>query len=389
MDLLKIIFIFLLFIALPLGEISRISFMNGIAFTFLDAGVFLLFFVWLVRFTLKRRKFNFKYTTPILLFIFTQIISLFVNFNNLNYSEFLVSFLYLIRWILYAAVFLVVLDFDIKFKRKIPYFMLVSGLFIIAGGFIQYFFYPNLRNLYYAGWDEHLYRLFSSFLDPNFAGAFLTLYLLFVLNLYFQNKEKNHKYKLVFVVLLSFFAIFLTFSRSAFIMLFVGLFIFFAQKNKIKFFLGFLAGSIIVFLLLFKFTLQSEGTNLFRTASLFARLDSSKNAVTIFKDHPIFGVGFNSYRFAQKRYGFIDKNWQFVHSGAGTDNSFLFVLATTGIIGLVAFLYMWIKLVKFAKSDVFTSSLIALFVNSLFVNSLFYTCIIFWIWVLLALKKNT
>lgn len=387
MDLLKTIFVILILFAFPLGEISRINFQNGIAFTFLDIGIFFLVIFWLFGHILKRKEFNYDQFLPaILFFIFPAILSLLVNFNTLNFSNFLVPSLYLIRWIFYALVLFITAEFDNKFKQKISVLMLISGFLIIIGGFVQYFFYPNLRNLYYAGWDEHLYRLFSSFLDPNFVGAFLALYLLFVLNLFFESKDRA---QFTILILLSFLAIILTFSRAAFIMLFVGVLVLSLLKNQRRFATGFFIVSILFLILLLKFPLKSEGTNLLRIASGQARFDSIKNAIIIFKDHPIFGVGFNAYRYAQKRYNFIDKNWQLIHSGAGTDNSFLFVLATTGIIGFFAYLYMWIKIVKFSKSDIFISSLLALFVNSLFVNSLFYTFIIFWIWILLGIRKST
>ena len=53
--------------------------------------------------------------------------------------------------------------------------LLFSGLVIVGLGFVQYFFYLGLRNLYYLGWDEHLSFIFQ-LLDPNFAGAFPALF---------------------------------------------------------------------------------------------------------------------------------------------------------------------------------------------------------------------
>src|SRR3989344_4212784 len=83
--------------------------------------------------------------------------------------------------------------------------------------------------LYYLGWDEHLYRLFSTFLDPNFAGAFFVLYFLFALNILIDSLKKQTKFFSLFIGLMSFLAliaIFLTYSRSALLMLITGSFIF-------------------------------------------------------------------------------------------------------------------------------------------------------------------
>ena len=68
--------------------------------------------------------------------------------------------------------------------------MLISGSLIVLLGFIQLMFYPALRNLYYLGWDEHLYRMFSTFLDPNFAGAFFVLFTLFVIDMSLRYKKE-------------------------------------------------------------------------------------------------------------------------------------------------------------------------------------------------------
>lgn len=395
MDLLKKIFLITLLFAFPLGEISRINFQNGVAFTFLNIGVFLLVSVWLFNFILKKRKLDHYYTSilvPILIFIFSALISLLVNFTSLNFSELLVSSLYLIRWICYALLIFVVKEFDEKFKRKIIYLMLLGGGLIILGGYVQYFLYPDLRNLYYAGWDEHLYRMFSTFLDPNFAGSFFTLYFLLALGLFFKSKQKI----MIAVLYVSAMAILLTFSRSAYIMFFVGSFTFLLLQKQKKLIAGLVLLFVLSFILVSKTGLQSEGTNLLRTASAGARADSLKNAITIFKDHPVFGVGFNSYRYAQRSYGFINEEKRPIHSGAGTDNSFIFVLATTGIFGFIAFLFLIYKIlalsfVSASKNSialVLFASLVSLLFNSLFINALFYPFIMMWMWVLLALSEG-
>ncbi|MBI3070128.1 MAG: O-antigen ligase family protein, partial [Candidatus Levybacteria bacterium] len=129
----------------------------------------------------------------------------------------------------------------------------------------------------------------------------------------------------------------------------------------------------------------------------FNRLESTGNAIAIFKDNPLIGVGFNAYRYAQYRYGFIKgENWQIVHSGAGTDNSFLFVLATTGIIGLISYLYLWWVILKkayFEKSSkiisgVVFASVAGLALNAFFINSLFFPFIMAWMWILLGLTES-
>ena len=86
-----------------------------------------------------------------------------------------------------------------------------------------------------------------------------------------------------------------------------------------------------------------------------------------------------------------------VHSAAGTDNSFLFILATSGLIGLTAFLYFLYKVVSLSSSKlkknyfslVLFASIISLAINSLFINSLFFPQIMLWIWILAGLTEST
>lgn len=408
MGLLKIVFIIFILFVFPLGEIARYQFSNGVAITGIDVGTILLIAIWLIGKILDKRKkqiFKSSLTKPIFLFVVACILSLIVNLSNLNKLELFVSGLYLLRWVMYACIYFVVAGFDKKFKIKIPVLMIISGALILAGGYIQYFFYPNLRNLYYLGWDEHSYRMFSVFLDPNFAGAFFVLLLFLALGLItFYIKSK----KLIYAILLSSLAgftaigIFLTYSRSALIMFFVGSFVFFVLINKKRVMILILAVFVIVFVISSK-NFNIENTNFLRISSSKARLYVADRALTIIKDHPIFGVGFNAYRYAQIKYGFTGQKELIVsHADAGTDNSFLFVLATTGLIGLAAYIYLWYKIsnnlyILFKQnigldkiiSLVLLSSLVGVFLASLFINALFYPFIMVWMWILLGYCEKT
>ena len=383
----KYLFLILL-LAFSLGEVARIQFSNGVAIKALDAAVF-IFVISSIVFLRKGFK-SPNLTKPIVIFSFVAGVSLLVNFINLEASERFVSFLYLLRWIMYAGVYLVVANFDSKLKRDVYNFLIALGGIVLSLGFIQYFFYTDLRNLYYLGWDEHLYRLFSIFLDPNFAGAFFVLYFLFVLGLFLKNKKLTYGV----ILALTFTAIILTFSRSAYLMFFAGLLTFSCAVGKKKIIVGFtlfFAGAIVVASLV---GFRSEGTNLLRTASSLARLDTAQNALIIFEKNPVVGVGFNAYKYASKRYGLVEESRYDNHSAAGTDNSFLFVLATTGILGFAAYLYLWFKILSLAKSGksvysaILLSSSVALFVGSLFINSLFYTFIMLWMWIILGLSED-
>ncbi len=372
--LLSVLFLGLLVIALPLSETARITF-NELAITLIDAGVILAVLFWL--FTKKKIPSS-SLKKPVLIFAAALLISLLINVPRLNVNELLFSSLYLVRWVFYALLYFVVLDISSS-RKKIEKGMVAGGALLVIGGFIQYFLYPDLRNLYYAGWDEHLYRMFSTFLDPNFAGIFFVLYLLFTMD---KLLIKPTLFLKLFSLLTT-AAIIFTFSRSAYISLAIGLTTLLFLKGRKSIATTLAVIFILAVIVVMQFIPKTEGTNLLRIASGEARLDSMRNAITIFKDHPIFGVGFNSYRYAQRNYGFLNEEKKIVHSGAGTDNSFLFILATSGIIGFIAFLYLLFNILLI-KESLITASMAALIVSSLFINSLFYPPVMLWMWILLG-----
>ncbi len=398
MGLLKIIFIIFL-LSLPLAELGRIQFSNGIAFTPNELLLAFLILSWLI-FKIFRDR-NIKRTNllkPSVFFTGFALIALLLNFFNLKLNEFFVSSLYLLRWVAYLSIFYIIGDFDPKFIKKIPYLLILDGIIVLAGGYIQYFLYPSLRNLYYLGWDEHLYRMFSSFLDPDFLGAFLVLLFILVLGIGFKFFKENKKFLFlgfIFLDLPILLGVYLTYSRSALLMLIisVAVFLFLIGKKKLIF-VSVLALILIIFFLPKSF--KTEGTNFLRTASGEARINSLDVALRIFQKNPVYGVGFDAYRYAQNKYGLNNKEWMITHSGAGTDNSFVFVLATTGIIGFVFYVYLLYSIFKLAENNkknniyslVLFSSLFGLLVDSLFLNSLFYVYILEWVWIIAAVTES-
>lgn len=399
MGLLKL-FSILLIVFFPIAEVGRIQFSNGVAISLNDILLAVLIIVWAISLFRKKKSLEksqlFK---PIVAFSVIALVSLLLNLTNLSFDRFLISFLYLARWVSYALLYFVFKEFDAKFKLRISYVLLFSGFLVVLLGFVQYFFYPSLRNLYYLGWDEHLYRLFSSFLDPNFAGAFFALFFLFSISFIpdFIKDKKWLRFSIVSTVaVLTLGALYLTYSRSALIMLIVSVVAYLYLINKKRFVVFILLGILLSIFILPK-SFQTEGTNFLRSASSKARVEGVKEALMVIQKNPIYGVGFNAYRYARNQQGLSGPNWQISHGAAGTDNSFLFVLATTGVIGFAVFLWLLYKIfslglinIKKNKLSVVLLSLIAgLIFNSLFINSLFYVLILEWVWIMSALTENS
>jgi O-antigen ligase len=399
MGLLKVLFVILIFL-FPVAEIGRFQFSNGVAFSINDVFLITVIISWVSYLALNKKQIEGNtLRKPLLIFICIAFISLILNVSHLSIVNFFVSFLYLLRWVMYASLFFIVKGFDKKFKNKIVYFLLFSGLIVTIAGYLQYFLYPSLKTLFYLGWDEHLYRMFSSFLDPNFAGCFFVLFFLFILGLIYNSFRSKLPIRSTGLSVLGFFvliAVYLTYSRSAFIMLVLSTVTFLLLIGKKKMIIVSIIGLFLIILIIPK-SFKTEGTNLFRVTSSKERIASFQIGLKIFQSSPILGVGFNAYRYVQnQKFGLNNDIWQVTHSGAGTDNSFLFIMATTGIIGFGAYIFLLFKIIMLAKENlknnvfsiVLISSLVGLIFNSFFINSLFYVFILEWIWIIASLTEN-
>ena len=379
----KKLFIFTLFL-FPLGEVFRFDFGFGVVIRPIDIAIAILVLSWLVLKILNKQKIkNEDILTAIFLFAISGFFSLIISSLDLSLSEFLISFSYLLRWIAYAGIFFVIGDFDRGFKEKIKSFLIAIGALIVGLGYLQYFSYSNLRNLFYLGWDEHMCRMFSIFLDPNFAGAFFVLFFLFQINIFL--KKKNTLTGILLALTLG--AVFLTFSRSALIMLIISSSLMFVLMNK-KAWIAILLGITFLVIIVSSRYFSIENINLFRVVSSEARLETAKKAVQIIRAHPVFGIGFNAYRYAKLGYPLRNDSSRLVsHADAGVDNSLLFVIATTGFVGFILYLFLWFKILK-RTSILVIASIVGVFIDSMFINSLFYSLIMLWLWMIIALNPK-
>jgi O-antigen ligase len=380
------VLIFVFLAIFPFGQLTRLPvFMNPSIHLYLtDIVVFLIIFLWLLTFLGKK-----KYKIPALgknVFLFAGLtfLSLIINSKNFSLSENLVAFLYFLRWIFYAGLYFVVVDLKSKFKwLKWPEFkcyLMIVGSAIAVFGLIQYFWLPDLKALEILQYDPHFYRVVGTFLDPGYTGLILVLTLFLIIFACFEQKKKF----LIPLGLIVYLALALTYSRASWLVFLIGAFLIFLRKKLWWFLLA------TIFLSMFTFYLlprpAGEGGRIERTYTIFSRLENYRQSLVIAKEHPFSGVGFNTYRYVQRDYGFLDQEeWQSSQSGGGADSSLLLVLATTGIFGFLSYLWLWGKALKQSKKSllILISSL-AILIHSFFLNSLFYPQIMAWSWFLFA-----
>lgn len=322
----------------------------------------------------------------------------------LEWGQFFNALLYLIRFGAYGQLLWLFPRHGTPSKDYVhrPWLavILLAGLSMAILGFAQYFLYWDLRNLYYAGWDEHVARLFGTVLDPNYMGALLIVIiaLLQVWKSLSLRESLNRYSKILYttapmsIVILS-VGVVLTYSRSSYLMLGTyALFVYATSLKKVGHLLLIGIVSVLLITLTLSIRTTSEGTNLLRTASIQSRLTEYSQAIHIFSESPIRGVGYNAYRYAQRAHQFLpEKSWTTDHAGAGVPNSYLFILATTGIVGMgifVKMIYLLMMELKVRHSVHVYALLIALGVHALTENTIFYPFILFPVAVLVSYVRR-
>jgi O-antigen ligase len=343
----------LLLLLWPLYQLSQFPFIRAY---FMDLVVLLLFVV-----QVRKIKLSHPLLKPLLFFLSTATISLLVAFISGSGSP--LALLYLLRLFLYSSLLFISLP-------KNTSSLLVTSFFIVPVlGLLQYLLFPDLRFLKAIGYDDHYFRLTFPFLDPNYTGAVLAF-----ISLYSIKIVKTTKGKILLP--LSLIALALTFSRISFLGFFVGLVYLFLKNKKLRLPVVLaLVGLVLTIVISPK--PFGEGVNLKRTFSITARVNNINKGLELFSDHPLLGVGYNTLPFSTTQ-----------RSSAGLDNSFIFVLATMGTVGLIGFMYLLFKVWAIIPNVYLKAAFISLVIHSLSNNSLFYAPITILVFLILNLSAR-
>lgn len=342
----------------PFGQLLAFS-LPALPFTvyLLDVVVFLLA-ISLVLSKKRKEIFSGPVVKPLIIFLGVAVLSLIINFKQATPSGLPLSAFYLLRLIIYPSLFFATRY--IGFARLKKPLLISIGIFFLLC-LLQYLVFPDMRYLKNLGFDDHYFRLIGSFYDPNFTGAVLA-----GIALYFVAKSKL-LLSLPFVGLLA-----LTFSRASYLVFFVGLIYLLLTHKKTKLLLLLVLLGVTIYLIPKP---SGEGVNLLRTFSVYSRLGSWQQGVTLFIQKPLIGWGYNTLR------GIDGTRFQ-------TDNSFIYLLATTGIIGLLSFIHLLLKLNESTKNGSIKILIISLLIHSLFNNSLFYIWVLALFWIALGIGQE-
>ena len=373
-------------IIFPLGQLTRLPLnLPMINLYFHDFLVAALIFFWLKQKGIKKITSN-KLFKPYLSFLGAGLVSLLINLNNWGWQNSLIGSLYLFRWGAYFIVYLATLNLKRQEKRFTINLLILAGWLTAILGLVQYFVYPDFRSWALFNWDPHLYRAVGAFFDPGFIGLIYVLTLVLIALTYWKRLKKLRCKILGWLIIPVYLALALTYTRSAYLALLTAAGIIAWRKKTLKFFL--LVAALLSLTILILPRRSGIGTKLERRDSLWARIENWEQAVKITKNSPLFGVGFNNYRWAQQKAGYLQKDWQENHAGAGADNSALFILATTGFIGFFAYFHFTFKMNQ-VGSLIFTTSMFSWLIHSFFNNSLFYPWLMIWGWLLLGLASDS
>jgi len=358
------------------------------------------------------------------------LLSLLLAATRYPLSEVLRGSLYLIRFVSYYFLFEMIWNLRNRWiatkNSEFPPIITSWLLGVLSAtalfGWLQYFLIPDLRWLKMFNWDDHLYRLAGTILDPGFMGILMVFGVLITSTLLLNvqgetstsSESINSKltpkkgvtlsiHRCVYGGLSLFFiaTLLFTYARASYIALIVGIGVIIFDRikrrntknvNWIPAFAGMTMLAVLVlgaFIFLLPRT-AGEGVKLERLNSIYEKGKNYQETLAIFRDYPVFGVGFNTLCSERAlRYG--GKTFE-SHACSGSDSSILFILVTTGVVGGIVFFNIIVQLIKHISKNVYSQMLMAcgpaLLVHSLFLNSLFYPWVMGIFVVLLGLSVS-
>lgn len=347
-----------------LGQLGRVSFLNQqINFYLYEVFLLVSLFFLLFKYRFEPIKYFWSRFKPFFLFLVILFASIIFGWTKYSLFENLVGLLYLYRLHLYFIYFFYLQyhrQKNKKFSKVIKKGVFIVVVLTIISTLIQYFLYPDLRNLFYLGWDPHLFRAFGVYFDTAIAASIFGIFFLTI------NKPLI---KVIYLILTA-----LSFSRSIYLGLSITLILLFIRQKKLKKIFLFLL--FFISLIFFSPKPAGEGVNLTRFYSIASRFEDYREGIELWKKKPILGYGYNRIRYI--------KNDDSIHSSAAFSSSFLTILVSSGILGLLSFIWTLWSLSKSNKTGQIL--LIFLSIVSLFDNVLLHPFILFLLFINLSDK---
>src|SRR3989344_5692928 len=156
-----------IFLLLGFGQIQRLSFFNGtISLSLYEILMFLFILIFFAKKKGVNRNIDVLYKEAVI-FLTVLAVSLIWQFWLFTLWDNIIGVSYLLRLLIYFFFALAIFSYT---SEKNGYFGVKKSLELLSVVTIifsygQYFFYPNIRNLFYLGWDPHVSRAVGLFFD--------------------------------------------------------------------------------------------------------------------------------------------------------------------------------------------------------------------------------
>lgn len=377
---------------LSFGQLQRWQVTPTIAFYFHDVVAVVIsgWYCWKKRAVISNSIAHFNWLKWRFTLIFILVVVLGWGLAVLREENLIRPLLYVIRLMLYS---LTIVGLSKEYVRQpirgisLTSWWLGSGLLVVMFGLLQYWLLPDTRFLSVLGWDDHYFRLISTLFDPAFTGMVLVL-----LILVFIAQQKNTLLYLAALVATS-IALGLTFSRSSFVALGVGLLVLallMMWRKKLKA-VAVTKMAVIACMVLVTVWLApkptGEGVNLTRSSTITAR--SSQITGVVSSMQPVqWLVGTGLFIPLNHLSGPATSTTVPDHAHA-PDNILVFVLYSFGVVGcLVLALALYQQRQLFRGWSWWAPALVlATLTHSLFNNTFFQPFIWLYLWGLLMASR--
>ena len=248
-------------------------------------------------------------------------------------------------------------------------------------GLTQYLLFPDTRELFYLGWDDHLNRALGSLLDPGFFGLLMTFGSFLSFEKFLSTSKNIHRH--IWSVSLAAFTlgVALSFSRASYLAFVVGFLVYAFLKRQRSILLA--IPLLILVLVLIPKDGGGEGQKLLRTNSAQARLEVAEIHGEAFRGSDwLWGKGWYYEGALQIHRQALGNELQTIarpsHSQA-VDNSYLHVLFSSGLPGLGLFTVILLVVIwRLRFNPASEAVLSAILVHGLFSTALFYP----WVWLI-------
>ncbi len=268
------------------------------------------------------------------------------------------SSLFYFRFILFAAALAWWILPNMKKSKILFYSILISYLFVLIDGFIQYYTGTDI-----FGYKLQVYHVSGPFGDDLVLGKYLAIWSAVVTGILISKlifkREKLLLSILVFIT--ADLLIFLSGQRVAFFMLLMStsLILLFYKKYKLLR-ISTLVLSLILGILILSFNKNIQTQMIDKTINQLTIKEGKYflqddfygaiyiTAYNIFLDNPIFGIGVKNYREECKnaKYSEISATESFYRCSTHPHNTYLQILAETGIIGFSIFFIFVLLVIK-------------------------------------------